>query len=868
MSYVVPLDRVSLADRVGGKAAALGKLMSAGVRVPAGFCVTASALEATAEANGLSAAIRAQLDSSGDLAGARHVRAGIAAATIPLAVSEACVSAYRALSDDAGSLHEQWTSVAVRSSGANEDGGAASYAGIFESYLNICDPDGLLNAVRACWISQWSDTAVAYRANFAVGTDDQGMGVLVQCLVPAAVSGVLFTADPLTGDRSRLVVSSGYGLSPDVMSGLSACDSYVVDPATGTVIDQRLASKRTEIVPDGQAGTQRVDVAPDRQDAATLNAAQVRSLTALAAAVEAVHGHNQDLEWAFHGGELYTVQARPITGLRSTPAGTERSPDPPDGEHYWVRATELFPGPVCPWGLTMFEAFAAGLNKARESWHSPCRLHVSTVDGYVYMADEIHPPVTLADDRRRYEEAIAHAVADTPARWRNEWRDAIEHRGLEMMRTDLRGLSDRHLLDRLHTWLAARVDEETVGGIVGMVPAFAMARLARTGGEIARSLSRDVLHGLPSILVEFETALWRLVRRLEADPWTCHTLQTQPAAEALREMRARPQAWEPVDEFLGRWGYHGMDNFESAPWCEDPTPLIQLLGAKVGGDEEPPSARMARLATQRARAVDQLIAAHPKDADVIRLHVAELTACLPLGQDRYLILTELGYAVARHQLVEIGRRLVNRGQLRSAIDTLYLAPDELDDALGDGRDRREVVARRVRCRRRRVGVRPPASFGAVMSLDATPYVVDSILCDRSSGLQASTDVAAQSDSDDVLAAGIAGSAGSCVGPARVCSTLAEAVMLRRGDVLVCETTTPAWTQYFGLIAGIVTEQGSLLSHPAVVAREYGIPAVVAVPEATSLIPTGERVSIDGSRGLVLRAGARPDSFVACRTQSS
>jgi pyruvate,water dikinase len=282
---------------------------------------------------------------------------------------------------------------------------------------------------------------------------------------------------------------------------------------------------------------------------------------------------------------------------------------------------------------------------------------------------------------------------------------------------------------------------------------------------------------------------------------------------------------------------------------EDPVPLVAVLAAKAGHEEERPSTRLARLAVERDQAVDALVARHPGRAEDIRRLVVELESCLPLGQDRYVALTEVGHAATRYQLLEMGRRLRSRGLLREPVDALYLDPSELEEGLIGGVDRRGLVAERKRIRNWQRGLRPPVTIGEEQSLDAVPYVIDSILSDRAGGLDFSVGPGA-ADGEEILLKGVAGSAGRYVGPARVCAGVADAVHLRRGDVLVCSTTSPAWTQYFGLIGAVVTDQGGLLSHPAVVAREYGIPAVIGADGATATVISGEPIGVDGGSGVV------------------
>jgi phosphohistidine swiveling domain-containing protein len=857
LSYTVSLAQASAADEVGGKAFALARLVRGGLRVPAAFCVRASALDYAIEAAGLGDAERCLMErgqTDGDTA--VKARDALRAIDIPGPLREEILQGYRALSAQAVNAGSGWAAVAVRSSGLAEDSTRASFAGILESYLNITGPDDLLAAVRQCWASRLTDAAVSYRQQ-AVGNDSFRMGVLVQLLIPATASGVIFTADPVTGDRTRLVVNASQGLSSELLSGEVACDTFVLDRSHGGPIAKTVADKATMVIAAPGGGTERIELAPQSRRAAALSDTELGELHRCALRTEAVLGANLDMEWAFGDGELFVLQARPMTPAGGMAAAPEFTRDAPQDGRYWLCADELFPEPVCAWGVVLFEKFAEGLNLARASWKSPCLLRVATVAGWMYMADDVRTDDLPPEHRHEYEAAVARAVAEVPVRWRTEWRTAILARNSPRLVQDLGELTDAALLAGLQEWLTSLTEDDRVGGLIGMMPVLAMARLARADGEVARGLARTALQGLPSMLGEIEQALWELARKLAAEPRARAAFLAEPESAALGAVRAEPAAWEPVADFLSRYGYHGMESIESRPWHEDPAPLIALLRAKIDSDDESPAARMKANAERRARAIEDLVAAHPAQQQLIRDYAAELEACVPLDQDRYVVLTELGHAVTRRLVLEIGARLAVRGLLAEAVDALQLWPQELDQALRAGEDNRALVIRRRARLSRHARLRPPRTLGPVRDLAEVPYVTDSILSARSSDL-IRQDAAAPATDAQVLGSGIPSSAGRYAGPATVCVSLAAAAGLRRGDVLVCETTSPAWTQYFGRIGAIVTERGGLLSHPAVVAREYGIPAVTGVDGASRTISSGWRIEVDGDQGLVVLEAAQDE----------
>ena len=316
------IDRTALAI-VGGKAANLGELTRAGFPVPPGFCVTTVAYAMVAAGAGLEPILAAlaetrpeQTERLADLASAARER--IIAASLPTAIADAVTRAYLALGDG------QPAPVAVRSSATAEDLPDASFAGQQDTYLNIVGVEAVVDAVRRCWASLWTDRAVAYRARNGIDHRTVQLAVVVQRMIEAAVAGILFTADPVTGRRGRAVIDASLGLGEAIVSGAVNPDHFVVDTATGAIVERRLGDKRVAVVPLPGGGTRRVERGADDR-AACLTDAQIRALAALGARVEAHYGAPQDIEWAIDAaGTIWLLQARPITTLYPLPAGRPR----------------------------------------------------------------------------------------------------------------------------------------------------------------------------------------------------------------------------------------------------------------------------------------------------------------------------------------------------------------------------------------------------------------------------------------------------------------------------------------------------------------------------------------------------------------
>src|SRR2546425_870158 len=350
------IDRTSISS-VGGKAANLGELTRAGLPVPPGFCVTTAAYTLVAVGVALES-ILAELATTevGDVkrlaALAAEARASLLAASMPDSVAQAIIEAYRAFGNG------EPIPVAVRSSATAEDLPYASFAGQQDTYLNIGGIEAVLDAVRCCWASLWTDRAVSSRASLGIDQRSVRLAVVVQRMVESSVSGVLFTANPLTGKRRQAVIDANPGLGEAVVSGATNPDHFVVNTATAEIVERRIGDKRVIIRGSEGGGTTRTETS-DGSGEACLSDEQVRALAALGARVEAHYGAPQDIEWAIDpSGKLWLVQSRPITTLYPLP---DNAPDTDDVLRAYF-SINVFQGvyrPLTPMGIAVFRLFGS-----------------------------------------------------------------------------------------------------------------------------------------------------------------------------------------------------------------------------------------------------------------------------------------------------------------------------------------------------------------------------------------------------------------------------------------------------------------------------------------------------------------------------
>ncbi|MBN1933279.1 MAG: PEP/pyruvate-binding domain-containing protein, partial [Anaerolineae bacterium] len=395
-AYVLPLaDLDATLDRVGGKGASLAKLANAGLPVPGGFHVTTDAYKQFVAENNLQSRILAALQdvdvtqpATLETASA-YIRALFTDAVIPPAIADEIRATYLALPTLYSLLPTPSLPVAVRSSATAEDLPDASFAGQQDTYLNIRGVDAVLDAVRRCWASLWTARAIGYRARQGIDPDAVSLAVVVQTLIPADAAGIMFTANPLNGRRNQVLINAAWGLGEAIVGGLVTPDTYAVDKRTGQVVAREIANKQVMTVRT-ESGTEEQSVLDAQRTAQVLDDAQIAELARLGAQIEALYGMPMDIEWCLADGQLYIVQARPITALPELEVEPPTEWLMPDPKSKYVRASiiDLMPDPISPLFATMaFKAYDAGITRAMSDITRSKALlpeHFLTINDYVY----------------------------------------------------------------------------------------------------------------------------------------------------------------------------------------------------------------------------------------------------------------------------------------------------------------------------------------------------------------------------------------------------------------------------------------------------------------------------------------------------
>ncbi|WP_028265643.1 PEP/pyruvate-binding domain-containing protein [Arthrobacter sp. MA-N2] len=910
--YIIELFRIraNMLPRVGGKAANLGELIRAGLPVPPGFCLTTEAYRhalqpgASPGTGGLGDILRGlRAADPGDLQGLTSLAAGarqaVLDAGIPAAVEGALRLAYSALDAE--------TAVAVRSSATAEDLPFASFAGQQDTYLNVVGADAVLEAVRKCWASLWTDRAVSYRSRNGIDHAAVSLAVVVQRMVDAETAGVLFTANPVTGRRREAVIDASPGLGEAVVSGAVNPDHFVVDSLTGRITERRIGDRKLLIRPIPGGGTERIE-APESRNAAggagfaCLDDSQIRALAVLGQRVEEHYGAPQDTEWAIDGDrKLWLTQARPITTLY--PQMTRQPAVSGPHAYLCFSLAQGLTRPLTPMGLASIRLMASSVAGAAgfrvpEPRKGPSPYYEAGQRIYFDFSSVLRSEIgrtlvprifdvmearSAAIMRSLFEDPLFAVTSRTPfklirhvapilLRFRvpetflralfrpNAALEKVERVGGEL-KVALEISADATARERLDH--AERIlGEELFPMLPAMLPpvalGFAMMGLVRKllGEQASWGELQTVIRGLPNnVTAEMDLELWRLASRIRLDDASAEAFscgEPSALAESYRDGGLPAVAQSGLAAFLRDYGHRAIAEIDlGVPrWSEDPTHIVGVLAnyLRLDNTRLPPDKQFEKAAHDAEEQLAVLVARarsrSPLHAKIVKMALERTRMFVGLRElPKYNLV--LGFAAVRAHLASVGEILADEGRVDDAGDVFFLDFDDAHRGL-EGADLRALVAERrqayeLELRRRHVP--------RVLLSDGTePEALPSGL-HRGTGVRPVQSMAPDSMAPDGMLLGTPASAGTVTAAARVIMD-PEGAHLEPGEILVAPSTDPGWTPLFLTAGGLVMEMGGPNSHGAVVAREYGIPAVVGVPDATSRISSGQRITVDGATGTV------------------
>lgn len=851
-AYVLDLaeiDRTQVA-LVGGKGANLGELARLeGVDVPAGYCVTTEAFRRVmAEAP----SIDEQLDRLARLAPedrdairalSAEVRESIEKIVIPDEVAAAITGPLARIGED--------LAYAVRSSATAEDLPTASFAGQQDTYLNVVGPAAVLEHVSRCWASLFTERAVTYRLRNGFDHRRVQMAVVVQRMVSSEVAGVLFTADPVTSNRKVTTVEASFGLGEALVSGLVNADVYKV--RDGEVVGKTIGTKQLAVLASPEGGTREQAIEPESQDRPALTDAQVLRLARLGREIEAYFGRPQDIEWCLADDGFQIVQSRPITTLFPLPEIGDQ------GNHVYVSVghQQMMTDPMKPLGLSVWRVTSPGpmteaggrlfvdvtsmlsapasraglveaLGKSDPLIGDALRSVLDRDDFVPLLPDEgaaWAPPGSDSDSIDTDPSLVTQLIADTQA-------------SIAATRRDLRELSGPDVFDFIvadikQMWGVPRSMQVVMAGMEASW--WLNEHLLEWLGEknAADTLTQSVPHNVTS---EMGLALLDVADAIRPYPAVVAFLeQVDDSLDGLAEIEGGQEALNAIQEFLDKYGMRcvGEIDITRPRWSERPTTLVPLLLGNVRNFEPGAAERRFEQGRQEALKKEQDILARlralpdgeQKAEETQRMIDRARTFAGYREYPKYAMISR--YFVYKQALLAEAERLVSAGVLREKDDVFYLRFEEFREAVRTNQVDYQLIQERKVAFESSAALTPPRVLTSDGESVTGTYRRDDLPADALVGLPVS--------------------AGIIEGRARVILDLAEAD-IEPGDILVTAYTDPSWSPLFVAIEGLVTEVGGQMTHGAVVAREYGLPAVVGVEHATRLIRDGQRIRVNGTDG--------------------
>ncbi len=845
------IDRVTLAE-AGGKGLNLCILVEQGFNVPQGYIVSTSAYKRYVEVNGLREVIDREITGIGDdvetLKGAsKTIRQSFTAGKIPDDIRDEIIEAYH---------QRKLDRVAVRSSATAEDLPETSFAGQQDTYLNVEGIEALIGAVVDCWSSLWTPRAIRYRRRNRVHQDDVSLAVVVQGMVQSESSGVLFTANPLTGVRTETVINATFGLGEALVGGQIEPDEYIVDKTSGEIKRVKIGSKN--------GATEQA-----------LTETQIKELARTGDKIQDNYGVPQDVEWATYGDQIYILQSRPVTGLYPLPLGAKPMPLEVYGSFGHVQGVLQ---PLTPMGIDVILQMLGYIMRKLGGTLSPRKNKRFVVAG-----GRLYSNATEVIRNKRYHwvteavlrfvepgmgSAVTEILKDQRIMRRSKKPSLRETRLIipivvpflsRFIGAVLRPVASREKMNNkikseVEDWRRKEEQmvslEEHVKLIHGLLESmhrtilkYILPTVAAGQGMFFQvkmraeklGLNNDALNisrGLPyNVTTEMDLLLWDKVKQIKTDPASMKALE-KPVEELSRlykECNLPETLQTGLAGFLEAYGMRGVAEIDigTVRWCEAPSNIIQMIQTYSAIDDplREPDVVFKQMAASAEVSLDHIAEEAGRrwgwmSSQVIRFLAVRQRNLAGLRESPKLYIIKMLFN-ARLSLLAIGGILKSEGYLEDPRDVFFLRIDELEQ-----RDWRDIIVERKR----------------EYALDKQRKPPRMLL------------------SDGHAFYGSGSSDGNKLNGSPVSPGVAEGVVhvmldpysekLLPGEILVCPATDPAWTPLFLAASGLVMEVGGLMTHGSIVAREYGIPAVVGVFDATNKLKTGQRIRVDGEKGTV------------------
>ena len=857
-------------SELGGKGANLVALKRAGFPVPDGFVVPVSSYRTFLDSASLRDKIlrilgMTDLGDESDLSeSSAKIKALIESSPLDPSLIEAIKSATSA--SGAPSL---W---AVRSSATAEDLPAASFAGQQDTYLKVRSDD-VADTVKKCWASFWNERAIAYRHNTGISQIDGGIAVIVQRMVDAKSSGVIFTCDPVSGRDDEIVIESSWGLGESIVSGMVTPDRFVIQRKSLKIKDRKVSTKPKATYLSGGSA---VEVSPDLQGSPSLSDKEIKALAEIGMRIEKLFNSPQDIEWSIEGGAIRILQSRAVTTVSR---GGETLWTRAYGDEYWADVTSpLFFSWLGEWlSKYVLEEGYCVMGYWELRGLELLKLH----KGHIYFNTAVLEAVFTFNPRfsrtkellnyfpEKDQERIANAKTKILRRiWAEvrilfkDWDGMITRTDKAYRKWAAEFLEGMVRFDGLN--LETLTDAELKSEYDSMVQKFLKHfRLIRYGmvthsigmnmmvkrwlqdwlGDTSGSLYANIVSALPdNKTITTNNALIVLARSVRDDPLVSALINGLPPKQFLEEVYYNPAIHsfcEKFTAFLKEYGHRSHTREMYFPrWSDDPTLVVEILRSLAAAPDIDIEKLEKEKLEKRLQTEKEILDRISKlrfgffKKIIFRTVMRYAQTYLQFRENQRFYLDHIIYR-QRRIFVEYGRRLAERGLLERPDDVFFLSKEEVFDmAAGKIGDMGEEIRRRRAEFVKYSDKLPPKFLRGKVEFD------DSV----------------QFRGDMTKVTGTSASPGTATGTVRVVESIGELAEVNSGEILVTSNTDPGWTPVFSKLGGLITETGGILSHGAVVSREYGIPAVTAVKDAKKIFRTGQRVTIDGNEGAIYILG--------------
>jgi len=804
-----------------------------------------------------------------------RIRRFIAEQEVPAAIAQQVREGYHRLARVLGVTEAGQVPVAVRSSATAEDlPHRLLRRGSRTPTVNVRGADDLLEHIKHCWASLWTARAVTYRARQGFDHHKVYLAAVVQTMIGSEVSGIMFTANPITGNHDEAVINASWGLGEAIVSGLVTPDTFTVRKSDGHILSRQVAAKERIIAYAAHGGTVELETPAERRELPALSDDQIAELVSLGKHIESHYGSPQDIEWAYAQGRFYVLQARPITTLAPQAAKATEAV-----EYNRTMFIEIFPDPLSPIFLSVIAPLFHGMLdftfQALGFKPPPGMDAVGVFYNQVYF-NRNYITAALEPLSPSVREELVSQIVNPFKRHEQGARGELSLPYLGMVARLLRfmvGFPERlpELVARYQAGVAevaalpldsvsdseivARCRELVFGtasrllnydflmiALIGRTYQMLGRLLQRYVREEAEEISSKLISGVTgNVTMETNKALWDLAQIAKASPVVSDLLRRYGEGEVMGHLEETPEGrafLDALERFLSAYGHREIRMDILYPtWGEDPAPVFGFVRGYLDADDaQSPHAQQAYLARQREALTEEVRTRVGQDR--LGRHLVWPLFRWVLGHTQihtrerdtmHFELTRL-FPPFRRLLLELGRRWRERGLIAEPDDVFFLTLDELEDVA----ESPQAMPEGVRARRAEFEANQRRLWPDIIRGSEEIYAEGTEPAEASDG----------------QLRGVAGSPGVVTGAARVVRGPEEFGKLQNGEILVAPLTNPAWTPLFAVAGGVVTEVGGILSHGAIVAREYGIPAVMGVSGATKLVQEGQMVTVDGNRGIV------------------